>query len=250
MNVWSPTSEPASRMSRSSCGCWAAIEPTTKNVAGTWWRRSTSRTCGVQTGSGPSSKVSEIVFAGMRRAHRGGAAGVDDRPAVGDRRRDLVVGLLGRHRAGGVDADLRAGEPVDQQQAAEHQQGDHDEQHAGPGREALPSAAGGHRAVRVAGRREVPGRGARGAVARHGQTPIEVVRGPMSSTAGVVPDPEPVGVVVSVVVSVPVVPVPVPVPVPPLPPAVPRPAVPRRPGARRRARAARRRAPARATGGR
>ena len=101
------------------------------------------------------------------RAHRGGATGVDDRPAVGDRRRDLVVGLLGRHRAGGVDADLRAGQPVDQQQAAEHEQRDHDEQHAGPGREALPAAAGGHRAVRVAGRRQVPGAGRRGAVARH-----------------------------------------------------------------------------------
>jgi len=35
--------------------------PTTKKVACTWLRRSTSRILGVQTGSGPSSKVSAIV---------------------------------------------------------------------------------------------------------------------------------------------------------------------------------------------
>ena len=42
-------------------------EPTWKNVARAWWRARTSRMRGVQTGSGPSSKVSAMVFGGMPR---------------------------------------------------------------------------------------------------------------------------------------------------------------------------------------
>ncbi|SHN37677.1 hypothetical protein SAMN05216499_1559 [Actinacidiphila paucisporea] len=68
-----PISLPSARISRTSAGWAATWVPTTKNVAWTWWRRSTARIFGVQTGSGPSSKVSAMVC-GRGRAVRAGTA--------------------------------------------------------------------------------------------------------------------------------------------------------------------------------
>ncbi len=65
LNVWMPISPPPARISRSRSGCLPTAEPTTKNVAGTWCRRSTSSTCGVHCGSGPSSNVRTTVRSGM-----------------------------------------------------------------------------------------------------------------------------------------------------------------------------------------
>src|SRR5262249_46967768 len=64
VKVWAPISWPAASSARTSAGCSAAAVPTTKNVAGTPWRRSTSRISGVHFGSGPSSKVRATVLSG------------------------------------------------------------------------------------------------------------------------------------------------------------------------------------------
>jgi hypothetical protein len=66
VTVWLPSSWPSAATWRSSSGWLAALTPVTKNVAGTWCRRSTSSSFGVHSGSGPSSKVSAIVLSGSR----------------------------------------------------------------------------------------------------------------------------------------------------------------------------------------
>jgi hypothetical protein len=62
--LWTPSSCPAVWRSRTVPGCLTTWEPTTKKVAATPCRLSTSATRGVHFGSGPSSKVSAMVRGG------------------------------------------------------------------------------------------------------------------------------------------------------------------------------------------
>jgi hypothetical protein len=62
MPIWLPSA----MIRRTSSGWSTTSVPTTKKVACTWLWRSTSRIRGVQTGSGPSSKVSAMVRAFTR----------------------------------------------------------------------------------------------------------------------------------------------------------------------------------------
>ena len=58
---WFPTAKPSRVIRSMISGCLAIWSPVTKNVAGTRLALSRSSSFGVLTGSGPSSKVSEIV---------------------------------------------------------------------------------------------------------------------------------------------------------------------------------------------
>jgi hypothetical protein len=65
VNVCTPSWWPSRTIRFAIPGLRATCVPTTKNVAGTWYFASTSRICGVHRGSGPSSKVSATVLAGI-----------------------------------------------------------------------------------------------------------------------------------------------------------------------------------------
>ncbi|GAA4983076.1 hypothetical protein GCM10025734_04780 [Kitasatospora paranensis] len=66
VKVWMPIWWPSATMRRARSGSAATWVPTVKKVACTPCRCSTARICGVQRGSGPSSKVSAIVPAAGR----------------------------------------------------------------------------------------------------------------------------------------------------------------------------------------
>jgi hypothetical protein len=61
VSEWFPMAKPSRTIRRMISGCAIIRSPVTKKVAGTWCSLSRSSSLGVQTGSGPSSNVREIV---------------------------------------------------------------------------------------------------------------------------------------------------------------------------------------------
>src|SRR5262249_48299525 len=67
VNVWEAISCPSASTRRDTSGYWLTREPIWKKVACAWYFASRSRILGVHWGSGPSSNVNAIVFAGIAR---------------------------------------------------------------------------------------------------------------------------------------------------------------------------------------